>query len=622
MCGIAGIWDKRGGSVHEDDLRIMASALTHRGPDASGVWTVQGLGLAHCRLKILDLSDAANQPFTDGRDVLVFNGEIFNYRRLRRELEASHTFTTSSDTEVLFRALQTWGDKALERLDGQFAFAFFNARERTLLLARDHVGICPLYVCDTGKHVIFASEIAPILAISPAKVSPSGIVDFLGYRYNIQNGRTLFEGIRRLDPATCWRIELDAANITSRCYWRFSRSPQKMAEADAQANFNDLLDSVISDQSMADVPVGLYLSGGIDSRALLHGFSKNQPDLRSYTVSFAPDDPDTQDVLGLATKLGFTERLLPFLPAELADIENTVRALQDPFGDFIICANAMLAREAAKSVRVVLSGEGGDEALLGYGHQRSFLKLARLGAHPVLRAAGRMALCCSPPGLLSLVNSYPGGFGVQEKARINEVFRAMPDTAAAYRRMVCLFTPEEVRNLLAPGLRRLAPSEPDPEPIDAIFAESGLLEAVLRAEIEQMTLIVNLLKQDRFGMRHSLEARVPLVSRRVLEFVATLPDELIHSAAVKPLLTRYSGAIRLAKRPFSLFASPQFRAMTGVLMDRYLGKAAVESDGLLHWPAVAEVRSRVAEGGILGMKKAMSLVVLSVWWRVFRPGLG
>lgn len=617
MCGIAGIWSKKGSQIDEHELRLMAQSLQHRGPDAEGLWLNGNIGFAHRRLKVVDLSDDANQPFTDGADVLVFNGEVFNFRELRKELEPDFRFVTKSDTEVLFRALQKWGRAALDRLDGQFAFAFFRGRDRSILLARDHVGICPLYVWNTDSELIFASEIKAILSIRKSGLDKGGVLDYFGYRYNIQNGRTLFAGIERFAPATSWSVDTRAGSTERASYWRlrFAAKTGRSA-AGIQDELNRLLDCEIAKQTVADVPVGIYLSGGIDSRALLYGFSRTMPSIEAVTMRFSEQDTDYGRVTELQRRVAFNRHTIDFGLNTLDDIEEVVRLLEDPFGDLIICANYALARRASESVKVVLSGEGGDESFLGYDHQRGFLRMAGLPGF-IRRLATHV-----PAGLMGIASGYPGKFGAQEKRRISGVLSRLPDAEVAYLRLVTLYGEDEIRRLFCNSFLSDAPASYDTGTVrGALSVDKELWQSVMRVEIEQLTLIVNLLKQDRFSMRFSMEGRVPFVSRSVLEFAASLPRDALLGRVNKSLLLAYSGSEPFPKAAFSVLNNPAYVQLLSELLDRYADRASVEEAGVLSVDAVGDVRRRAMGGGVLDVKRAMAVVVFMVWWRVFRSVL-
>jgi asparagine synthase (glutamine-hydrolysing) len=620
MCGIAGIWNRQGNPIRDGDLNHMVNKMKHRGPDAKGSWVNHNLGLGHSRLKILDLSDNANQPFTDGKDVLVFNGEIFNFKELKKELPDSHNYKTTSDTEVLFKSLQHWGVDVLNKIEGQFAFAFFNKNANSLLLARDHVGICPLYVMENDKELIFASEIKPILELRKSPLDYQGVLDYFSYRYNIQNGHTLFSNIKRFHPAHYWLIDLEKNNITEKRYWRLKFSENEdLTKNDFQKQFNSLFDNEIQAQTIADVPVGMYLSGGIDSGALLNGFSKTVSPINTFTIGFSEDDDDLKRVNSMHHKIPFNKNILSFNPESLEQIEDVVYSLEEPFGDLIICANYLLASQASRQVKVVLSGEGGDESFMGYDHQRAFLKMLQLSKTPLIGSLASMAISLLPPRLLALASGYPGGFGRSEHTQIKNTFSKMNSPLDAYLEMITLFKDHELKHLFKPSFYNHSPKLPDREPLNEIFAADEYpWQSVMRAEIEQLTLIVNLLKQERLGMRFSLEGRVPLVSRSVLNFAASLPFDKLVSKINKEYLLGYSESSVIKKNPFSVFANPEYKNILSALMDKYITRESVTDTGILNWIEVKKLTVIGQNSGLLEIKKAMVILVFVTWLKVFR----
>jgi asparagine synthase (glutamine-hydrolysing) len=619
MCGIAGIWSKAGLPISKERLEGMLFSLRHRGPDWQGIWNIHNLALGHRRLKILDLSDAANQPFTDGRDVLVFNGEIFNYRQLKKQLSDRFIFKTHSDTEVLFYCLQEGDENALQKIEGQFAFAFYRLSSHSLLIARDHAGICPLYTIETEDEFCFASEIKPLLSLKNGHLDRQAVVDYFTYRYNIQNGKTLFANITRFPPAHFLKIDLKAGQKTKKRYWGLKFQVFERPHNEVQAEFNNLFNTEVERQQLADVPVGLYLSGGIDSSALLSGFARSNSEINAFTLSFSRNDEDADRVKALANLHRFESHLLEFSENKFSVLEDAVFSLEEPFGDLIICANYLLARNASKAIKVVLSGEGGDESFCGYDHQRAFMRMSGIVADSVLYKFIALLLKFAPPQLITMFNAYPGGFGTEEQIKIRNVFAKIKDPCAAYINLVSLFEKEELSSLFSDTFKNSQVIAPDTEPLTKIFAsENEIWQAVMRAEIEQLTLIINLLKQDRFGMRFSLEGRVPLVSKKILEFAATLPFRELFSPVNKRLLLDYAGNRIIKKKPFTMFADKLYLSSLINLWDKYVTKEMIMDTNIFSWQPIENLRHNLTKGYILSVKKAMAMLVFAVWLKSFR----
>lgn len=618
MCGIVGCWDRQGGPIDEKLLEQMVASLDHRGPEGRGTFFKPGLGLGHTRLKILDITDSAKQPYTDGHDVLVFNGEVFNHLALRDELSAYYDFASRSDTEVLFRALQRWGADALNKIDGQFSLAFYSARDNRLVLARDHVGICPLYVADDGQRLYFSSEIRPLLLVKPFRLNQRATIDYFAYRYNIQNGRTLFEGIERFPPAHYWSIDLSRQDIAKNRYWRLSFDKTEISITDANRNFSDLLDQQVAGQSEADVDMGIFLSGGVDSTAVFSSHAKCMDDLRAFTLRFTEQDKDIHEVKALEEKYGFKTQIVDF-PSDLdASVTSALRAVEEPFADLLICANKALASTASQQVKVALTGEGGDEAFIGYDHQRGFQKMISLCQMPFGKLAAQSALTFLPAKLVGMLQDYPGNFTRLETTKIQSILSAMEKKGEAYLNMVSLFEAADLQGLLSPSFIKDNGYRPDMAPIFDIFDEQeNPVDAAMQVEIEQLTLIVNLLKQDRLSMAHSLETRVPLVSRPILEFAASLPYEILLSKDVKPLLRNASKISHTKKRAFSLFGSDAYIQPLIRLMDTHVTRDAVENTGVLDWGRMKRIREGLSSGGIIAVKRAMSVTIFQMWWNIY-----
>ncbi|HUK60479.1 MAG TPA: asparagine synthase (glutamine-hydrolyzing) [Stellaceae bacterium] len=380
MCGITGIVDRRGAPVSRDLLRRMTAELLHRGPDSEGYYTDGAVGLGHRRLSIIDLSPAGNQPMAtpDGRYVLSYNGEIYNYLELKRELEAAgHVFRSRTDSEVLLHALAAWGEEAILRLNGIFAFALYDRAAGEILLARDRFGVKPLYWCERGDSFLFASEVKALLAHPglAAALDPAGLVEYLTFQ-NFLGERTLFKDVRLLPPGCFLRLGIrgDARPRIER-YWDFrfadelTGRPEELVE-----ELDRLVQQAVRRQLMSDVPVGAYLSGGIDSGSITAIAARIHPELRTFTVGF-----DLSSASGL--ELGFDERAaaehMSYLCGtehyemvlKAGDMERSMRRvvwhMEEPrVGQSY--PNFYAAKLASRFCTVALSGAGGDELFGGY----------------------------------------------------------------------------------------------------------------------------------------------------------------------------------------------------------------------------------------------------------------
>lgn len=547
MCGIAGLVVYGDGPlVEEAQLRRLRDAQRHRGPDDAGLWIAPDgrVGLGHRRLSIVDLSPLGHQPMAtdDGRLRVVFNGEIYNFRALRRELETlGHGFRSESDTEVLLHGWREWGPALLDRLRGMYAFALHDAARGETILARDPLGIKPCYVLDDGRRLLFASEVQALRAVAAdGGIDPEGLVEFLLWG-SIGAPRTLYRRVRAL-PAGSWLRIRDHAVEAPVVYFRleeeFGRSEPLGEEEAEEALRAALLDSV-RHHLIADVPVGAFLSGGVDSSALVGLMSEvHRGAIR--TVTLAVDDPalDESPLARIAAAQYRTNHLeVPIRIEAVRDrIFDAVRCLDQPSIDAI--NTFFIAEATAKAgLKVAVSGVGGDELFGGY---RSFARIPRMrrvhgwvGALP-----GGSALLGS---LASGLRALPASATARKLARAAVYAR---DDAGAYYAERGLFAPEEVRALLEP---ELLPAVEACEPRRSISERvrlSGLPpdERVSALEIKRYLEVQLLRDTDVMGMRHSLEIRTPLVDRDLLRAALRVPASRRRAGPAKR-------ALREAARP-------------------------------------------------------------------------
>ena len=381
MCGIAGVLDTSGAPVSDAALKRMTDCVAHRGPDGEGHYAFGPMGLGHRRLAIIDLTEAAHEPMSneDGSVVLIFNGEVYNFQELRLELQSlGHRFKSQGDAEVVVHGYEAWGEAVVEHLNGMFAFALFDRRKRRLVLARDRFGIKPLYWAFTGGKLLFGSEIKSILAQGDLSrdISYQALNEYFSFQ-NIFSDLTLFEGVRLLPPASLLTIEATpGAQPLVRRWWDypFGGEPIRLSEDEAADELQRLFVQAVVRQTVSDVPVGAYLSGGMDSGSITAIAGRHLPRLRTFTAGF-----DLSSASGL--ELGFDERrAAEMLSARFrtehyevvlhaGDMEEVLPELIWHLEDLRVgqsYPNYYVARLAGKFVKVVLSGAGGDELFGGY----------------------------------------------------------------------------------------------------------------------------------------------------------------------------------------------------------------------------------------------------------------
>ena len=525
MCGIAGqVSLDHERPVDAGLIRRMTRVIAHRGPDGEGHHVVGPVGLGHRRLAIIDASTGA-QPMCneDGSVWITFNGEIYNYAALRTQLQAQgHVFKSASDTEVIVHLYEEHGEDCLQHLRGMFAFAIWDAPRRTLFLARDRVGIKPLYYTRTPTSLLFASEIKSLLEDPsvPRRFDPQAIDRFLTYYY-LPGEDTLFSGIHRLEPGHCMTVR--DGRVAIHRYWDldFDTSPRWHRFDEGVEALQELLSRTVRGHLVSDVPVGVLLSGGVDSTGMLrYAAEHSATPVQTFTIGFEGQGfVDERPYARLAADtFGATHREITLSAADFGDLLPLYAShMEDPVCEppaIALYAVARLAREA--SVKVLLSGEGGDEAFGGYNRYGYLLALeaakARLGAARGVLRLGMESLASA--GLRKLRN-----------------FTALVEPPLRDHYLSCASTPFTPFNRLKPSLYRAGFADAlrgpaSDEPTQRLFTRVGALPRLHQMlYVDTKTWLPDdlLIKADKMTMATSVELRVPFLDSDVLEFAASLP---------------------------------------------------------------------------------------------------
>jgi asparagine synthase (glutamine-hydrolysing) len=529
MCGLAGIAVRRGASP-PDRGRIDAAieALRHRGPDGSGAHVTEHVALGHTRLAILDVAGGA-QPLAneDGTVLTVYNGEIWNFPELRRELEQlGHRFRTHCDTEALVHGYEEWGDHLPERLNGMFAFAIWDARRRRLLLARDRMGKKPLYVAETGDGLAFGSDLRSVLLVTGARpvLDRDRVAQYLFQRYT-GAPHTLVRGIERLPPGHV--LAFDGERAERRAYW----TPPADAEPIEPDELRGLLRDSARRRLMSDVPLGVLLSGGVDSAVVVGLLREAGADgLASFTVGY--DDPlyDERALARRVAELHGTEHheLVVGRDDFTAALPRLAWFRDEPIAEPSEVPLFLLAEHAARHVKVVLSGDGGDELFGGYPKYRAERLLGLPTGLPALACRLGVAALRARPSHRRL-------------GRAAETLR-IRDQVVRWASWFRTFDPAELRTLLHPTLARTATEDALVHPLRARLAQYGQLDPARRMLLgDVLTYLPDnmLLRSDKVLMGASLEGRMPLLDHRIVErAVATPAAERSSLRLPKALLRR------------------------------------------------------------------------------------
>ncbi len=531
MCGIAGVvdWHRQESSL----VRSMVGALAHRGPDANGVVAVGAATLGHARLSVMDLDPSANQPMRDesGRHHLIFNGEIYNFQELRRDLEQEgFRFRTHGDTEVLLYACMAWGEACLSRLNGMFAFAYWDSARERLLLARDRLGEKPLYwLALPGGGVAFASELRA-LRLHPQvsnEIDPGALSQFLSLNY-VLSDRCMLAGVRKLPAAHWFSVSRDGIG-EPRQYWDLAAAFRTKAtfasESQACEALREKLDAAVTSRLASDVPLGAFLSGGLDSSAVVEAMRRLRPEQRTVTLSmgFAEDDfSELPKARRVASYLAVEHHERLAVPDWAAGIEAAMAYADEPFADSSFLPTFDLCRFAREHVTVALSGDGGDELFAGY---------ETYAADRIRRLTAPIPAVVSRTLAAALHMAWPTNFGkVSAEYKLKKFLAGHalePSRAHYFWRTI--FSREEQVALLRPEWREKVLQV---DPFDTFLTHfdsvrgCNWLDQALYVDIKTWMVDDILYKVDRASMAHSLEVRTPFLDHRLVEFAAGLPTEL------------------------------------------------------------------------------------------------
>ena len=621
MCGISGLLTRDPadlGERHLDVVRRMNDAIAHRGPDAEGTWSSGPCALGHRRLSIIDLSADGRQPITneDGTVAAVVNGEIYNFEALREELIAKgHTFRSRSDSEVVVHLYEELGERCVARLDGMFAFALFDTRSNTLLLARDRTGKKPLVYRMTRRGLLFASELHALATALPderPQVDLSAVDEYLTLQY-VPAPHTIWRDAFKL-PAAHYAVVRAGEMPVAKRYWHVTRRPLRDAPTAALAEeLKVLLREAVRRRLVSDVPLGAFLSGGVDSSSVvaLMASLSSRP-VKTFSIGFPhAGDSELDYARVVAKRYGTEHHELEVAPDMTSLVGDIVRHHGEPFADSSSVATFCLTKMTRAHVTVSLSGDGSDEVFAGYKRYNP----ARIGhLHDALPAKARPWV----RGLLSAV-------GGRVHAPFGRFAAAMGDgEAARYLKLVGQITPEEKSDLYAAPMREAATTR-TVERFERILGESdGRFPMARLLDVDMETYLTDDInaKVDIAAMAHALEVRCPFLDSAVIEFAARLPMTALMRARGKHILRVAMNDLVPASvlwRPKKGFALPlerwmreDLRAMT---RDLLLGPRARQR-GIFDPKAVEALVTR-AERERTDADRLWTLLILEEWFRAY-----
>lgn len=608
MCGIVGILDQRERPADGDAVRRMAERIIHRGPDEDGFFTEGEVGLGMRRLSIIDLS-GGRQPITneDGSVVTVFNGEIYNFQTLRADLESrGHVFHTSTDTEVIPHLYEEMGARFVERLVGMFGIAVWSKKNRELVIARDQLGIKPIYYAERDGRLYFGSELKCLTELFTPEIDPEAAFYFMSFGY-IPGPRTIYQGVYKLQPGHILRAR--GGTVTIERYWRPRFDPgQHGSEEETTERFHDLLREAVKLQLVSDVPLGAFLSGGVDSSLVVAMMTQAAGGrVRTCSISFDEAAYNEGEYAKRVAEILGTQHTDYRVKWDIADnFAGIIEQYDEPFADESAIPTYFLCKVARQQVTVALSGDGGDEIAAGYHRYFSYLRKRKLYNLP--RLLRRQVL-----------------------ARVGKV---LPDHVRGKRFLTSLGLDPKVDYVIGHAefhTRHMFTREflPQADSLSALDISSPVLETPVPTELDALCLHDLMIylpddiltKVDRMSMRVSLEVRVPLLDHRVVEFAISLPLDLrIRNGVGKYILKRILGRylpedlIHRRKHGFGVPVGQWFRGDLKEAFFDVAGPQQIKQAGLLDPQVVAPLVQAHMEGRHNYQALLWRIFVLQYWY--------
>lgn len=620
MCGICGIVRHDGTQpVPESLLRRMADTMRHRGPDEEGYRAFPGAGLGFRRLSVIDL-EGSHQPIPneDGRLHVVCNGEIYNYRELRDDLvRRGHLFGTDGDVEVIVHAYEEWGMDFLKRLRGMFGLALWDDAERRLLLARDRLGIKPVYYAALAGELVFGSTLGAVLAAPevPRDIDWRAIDLYLSLMY-IPSPHTAYAHVRKLEPGTV--LVTDRRGLRHERYWHPTAATVRVDEHEAVAEFERRLREAVALHLRSDVPVGFFLSGGMDSSALVAlAAQAGRSAPMTFSVGFGtPSHDERLYARQVAERFGCDHHELEVRPDAASTLPRIVAQCGEPFGDSSIVPTAAICGAAAGTAKVVVGGDGGDELLAGYEWTRRqrfverWQRLPRMLRSPVEKAIRPLELSPSSAGKF---------------ARF--VHDAAQSPLRGYCRRITCMGEADKRLLYSGELAECLGADAVADVVGGFFDDGEPVASMNRADLGVYLPDDDLCKVDRATMMHSLEGRVPMVDHEVIEFALSLPMDLkLRGTTSKYILKRAMrgvlppGILRQRKHGFAVPVNDWLRGELRAPAERILLSDQAAARGAVRPAGVQRMLQAHARGRADSGHQLWALLVLELWFRLCVDG--
>jgi asparagine synthase (glutamine-hydrolysing) len=617
MCGIAGQITFDDSPVSRQRITAMGACLQHRGPDDAGVYVHGGVGLAHQRLSVMDLSPAGHQPMSneDGTVWIVFNGEIYNFEDLRARLSDQHVFRSRTDTEVIIHLYEEFGLDCVAMLRGMFAFAIWDSRAHRLVLARDRVGKKPLYYAANQGGLTFGSELKALLVGVPQReIDPIGLHHYLTFQY-VPTPWSIFQGVRKLKPGHM--LICENGTLTERAYWTLSyqKAHPARSEGEYQEEFLALLQEATRLRLVSDVPLGAFLSGGVDSSAIVALMSQlTTGPVKTFSIGFKEDAfnelPYARQV---AQRYGTEHHEFVVEPSAIDILPTLARVFDEPFADSSAIPTYYVSQLSRKFATVVLNGDGGDELLGGY---------SRYHHLPVDRFLSHLNRLYTQEQVLGLIRKIPARGALLARLR-NRVERLCQPFSHTYMGRICYFGPEEKDELYTKSFRDQVKKDDSLDLLTDWFKQvnaSDVLDQLLGVDTMSYLPDDLLVKVDRATMAHGLEARSPFLDHQLIEFCAALPVEYkIRRGETKYLLKAVMGErlpASILQRPKMGFGVPidqWFKGECRAMVEDTLLSSRSLQRGYFEPAAIRRLVMEQRQGRASYGSRVYALLMLELW---------